>query len=438
VVTNAFDANKRDIYYLYNDYQGSLIAVLKQGSPQLEEISFDPWGRRRNAGDWNDYSNTGNGFDSFYKRGYTGHEHIDNFALINMNGRMYDPRLGRFLSPDPYVQAPDYTQSYNRYSYVWNNPMKYTDPSGEIVSFALFLIGSYAIGAMYHGQQPDGSFNWKKANQGGLAAMAIAGTMVASAVLPGLVPAWPGALPGLMLAGGQFGSTAMNTGAWNWMSTGNFKPNWKSAGFSAIPGLIMAGVGGINVMRRGGNFLTGDGAIFEFSGTISSEANGNFAFANDEELEAFLKQHIDYDDFGLLEVTAFKDPSVLKNRGDYLYFRDGNGMIFRVHTTQPGPIVPIGGFAQAEYSGFISFKSRIYMSRYADLTYFKGILNHELIHSYHISKGLMSWGLSYKDYTERIAYEYSLRIGQANWQKVHSFNPGPRSYIMPPYLIPIP
>jgi hypothetical protein len=47
-----------------------------------------------------------------------------------MNGRMYDPRLGRFLSPDPFVQAPNYTQSYNRYSYVWNNPMKYVDPSG--------------------------------------------------------------------------------------------------------------------------------------------------------------------------------------------------------------------------------------------------------------------------------------------------------------------
>ena len=43
---------------------------------------------------------------------------------------MYDPRLGRFLSPDPYVQVPGYSQSYNRYSYVWNNPLKYTDPDG--------------------------------------------------------------------------------------------------------------------------------------------------------------------------------------------------------------------------------------------------------------------------------------------------------------------
>jgi RHS repeat-associated protein len=58
---------------------------------------------------------------------------LDFFGLINMNGRMYDPLLGRMLSPDPFVQAPTFTQSFNRYSYVWNNPLKYTDPSGYFV-----------------------------------------------------------------------------------------------------------------------------------------------------------------------------------------------------------------------------------------------------------------------------------------------------------------
>jgi RHS repeat-associated protein len=63
-------------------------------------------------------------------RGFTMHEHLDEFKLINMNGRVYDPLVGRFISPDPFVQMPDYSQSYNRYSYAFNNPLRFSDPSG--------------------------------------------------------------------------------------------------------------------------------------------------------------------------------------------------------------------------------------------------------------------------------------------------------------------
>ena len=66
-------------------------------------------------------------------RGFTGHEHLPLFGLINMNARLYDPALGRFLSPDPHVQMPDFTQNFNRYSYALNNPLRYTDPDGELV-----------------------------------------------------------------------------------------------------------------------------------------------------------------------------------------------------------------------------------------------------------------------------------------------------------------
>ena len=78
-------------------------------------------------------------------RGYTGHEHLEPLGLIDMNGRIYDPTLARFLSPDPYVQAPDFTQSFNRYSYCWNNPFKYTDPEGEWVHI---VIGAAIGGVM--------------------------------------------------------------------------------------------------------------------------------------------------------------------------------------------------------------------------------------------------------------------------------------------------
>jgi RHS repeat-associated protein len=104
-------------YYLYVDHLGSLaLATNAQGQP-CERRSYDAWGQPESAA-WH------------FSRGYTGHEHLPEFGLINMNGRMYDPLLGRMLSPDPYVQAPEYAQCYNRYSYCLNNPLAYTDPTG--------------------------------------------------------------------------------------------------------------------------------------------------------------------------------------------------------------------------------------------------------------------------------------------------------------------
>ena len=58
------------------------------------------------------------------------HEHIDEMGIINMNGRIYDPLIGRFMSADPYIQAPDDLQSHNRYAYVMNNPLNLDEPSG--------------------------------------------------------------------------------------------------------------------------------------------------------------------------------------------------------------------------------------------------------------------------------------------------------------------
>jgi RHS repeat-associated protein len=105
---------------------------------QSERQSFNPWGERRNANTWASLR-TGSGDDrqtsgANYKRGFTGHEMLDDFGLIHMNGRIYDPELGRFLSADPYVQVPEYSQNFNRYSYVLNNPLTYTDPSGHKIS----------------------------------------------------------------------------------------------------------------------------------------------------------------------------------------------------------------------------------------------------------------------------------------------------------------
>ncbi len=78
------------------------------------------------------------------KRGFTSHEHIDELGLINMNARLYDPQTARFLSADSFIQDSNLTLSHNRYIYVMNNPLKYTDPSGHFWNFIVGAIISYA------------------------------------------------------------------------------------------------------------------------------------------------------------------------------------------------------------------------------------------------------------------------------------------------------
>lgn len=123
------------IYYVYKDHLGSIITLTKGQQGGLFAIearqSFDPWGRNRNPTDWT-YVNVPAPPTWLY-RGYTGHEHVEPFALVNMNGRMYDPLNGRMLNPDIYIIESLGTQGYNRYSYAGNNPLLYTDPSGESI-----------------------------------------------------------------------------------------------------------------------------------------------------------------------------------------------------------------------------------------------------------------------------------------------------------------
>jgi RHS repeat-associated protein len=126
-------------YYIHTDLIGSYDVITNHNGVIAEKNCFDPWGRRRNYYDWSYYnvSNT-----MLFDRGFTGHEHLLEFGLINMNGRIYDPLLAMFLSPDNFVQSPENTQNFNRYAYCLNNPLIYNDPNGEWVLTALVMVGN--------------------------------------------------------------------------------------------------------------------------------------------------------------------------------------------------------------------------------------------------------------------------------------------------------
>ncbi len=116
--------------YLLKDHLGIINYILDATGKVEQQLNYDAWGRRRDPDTWQYYSSSTTPPTPMFDRGFTMHEHLSAFKLINMNGRMYDPVMSRFLSPDPIIQFPANSQSYNSYSYVLNNPLKFTDPSG--------------------------------------------------------------------------------------------------------------------------------------------------------------------------------------------------------------------------------------------------------------------------------------------------------------------
>ena len=121
---------KHTLHYILKDHLGSWTTITDSNGDVEQELSFDAWGNRRDPNTW--FLNWNNPVyeEPMFDRGYTGHEHLYAFGLINMNGRCYDPVMSSFLSVDAYVQSPDNSQNFNRYAYCLNNPLKYTDPSG--------------------------------------------------------------------------------------------------------------------------------------------------------------------------------------------------------------------------------------------------------------------------------------------------------------------
>jgi RHS repeat-associated protein len=113
--------------YFHADHLGSISVITDQSGNVLERLSYDAWGKRRFANGADDPSGS---ITSQTTRGFTNQEELGVSGLVHLNGRIYDPLLGRMTSADPTVPDPLNAQAWNRYSYVGNDPLTFTDPSG--------------------------------------------------------------------------------------------------------------------------------------------------------------------------------------------------------------------------------------------------------------------------------------------------------------------
>lgn len=246
------------VYYPCTDHLGSIMKLVDANGTEAFKATYDAWGQQTVT------TNTLN-----FHRGYTGHEHLSQFALINMNGRMYDPLLGRFLSPDPFVQLPDFSQNFNRYSYCLNNPLVYVDPDGEFiwayVGIAAGVSAIMNVSANFEQIIAAGG-GWKSVWKGvqyaavGAAAgatAAIVGPAVASSISVGGVLG--GAITGLFTGSA---SGFVNGGGNALVNGGGWDSFWKGATNSAVTGGLSGAafggfVSGVDAFNNGTNVWTG-------------------------------------------------------------------------------------------------------------------------------------------------------------------------------------
>ena len=231
-----------------NQQQGSILSVVADDGSRVFAASYDEWGQQRVT-----LNTIGFG------RGYTAHEIMPQFGIINMNGRLYDPLLARFFSPDNYVQQPTNSQNFNRYSYCLNNPLKYTDPSGEFLA-ELFASAFISAVRSMMGAAQAGTNIWRAGAIGALSSFATFGIGSAfkevASVGHELLRAGAHGINGgvtTILNGGNFGSglvagvVSSATGSFAQYQTGN----------KGLMVLCSAAAGGIASWATGGDFVAG-------------------------------------------------------------------------------------------------------------------------------------------------------------------------------------
>lgn len=263
----------RTTNFLFHDHLGSVDVITGSDGTIVKEMSFDAWGQRRNATDWSSLTASQQiAFDtSLTTQGFTGHEEVDEVGIIHMNGRIYDPTMGRFLQADTFVQDPTDSQSLNRYSYTSNNPLNAIDPSGyfslkKLLKIVIAVVAAiYTFGAVMSWATQVGGWATSTATIAGSSmSYMTTGGMIAAGAVAG---ASAGFVSGLVLTG-TFKGAAQGafSGAVFGGLGGAFGNAWSLRRVSAY-----SVAGGVTSKVNGGSFR--DGLVFSLATSVLTYAN---------------------------------------------------------------------------------------------------------------------------------------------------------------------
>jgi RHS repeat-associated protein len=399
------DNQTSSLFYLHRDHLGTILAITNSLGDVVEKRLFDAWG---------DVVKVQNGAGvtltrfTFIDRGYTGHEHLQSFRLINMNARLYDPRLHRFLQPDNNLQEPYNTQNYNRYGYVLNNPLKYTDPTGEltwsdIVSGVAIVAG--AILCFVPGAQ------------------VIGGALVVAGV-------------------GHFRAALINYNDPNSGTKGNWDASSTNAGltFSTTVDTDFGYGGGgkkdvanNNNPLESHNYATGSDiyrakSLSTPSGNVSNNKydyyNNGQVFSNQGELESYINKFIGNQD--KIE-KALKTCFILANENNL-----PNGYSFFDNDI----IKPDGGRAGGVTVPMLKNSSNIFIAPSLKGDYFGNVratssgIVHESLHAYHLNRNLSNYNIYSEAAASTYTYAYLKAYGSSNGASFYysEIIPYPKSY----------
>ena len=238
----------------------------------IERLAYEPFGKRRFASGSDDPNNTI--VPQNTDRGYTNHEHLDELTLVHMNGRVYDPVVGRFMSADPQIQDPMSLQSYNRYAYVMNNPLFYIDPTGYSFWTKLrdyVIKPAIAIAVAVYAPQFIGSFG-----AGFMSGMISSGGDFKAGLISGLTAGAFGGLHGMEFGLDKVFAHGFVGGLSSLASGRKFGEGFLSAGFTQL-------ASGMGIFDNLGNPSTLEGRMNNammaavIGGTASVIGGGNFA-----------------------------------------------------------------------------------------------------------------------------------------------------------------